>query len=300
MLVAPPEQIVRQAPDQRTTATTAFLPKQQAIDIIVEFPDGRTRPLVRTTLLVDNQKVDENTTGPFDHFTWDLSGYATSGQHILSVEAVDNLGLSKISLGVPVLVTIVRPKFGLLPFLARNTTWVNLAAILSAAGVLVVILTTGRARWRATPAKRKTKADPLTQPVEAEVGRHNLRLPRRRPAKQYDAYLVRLKEDGQPVTAPPIPIDTPEITFGSDPLQVTRILDDPSVSPLHARLYAENGQYFLSDEKSVAGTWVNFEQLTAPRYLQHGDILHIGRLSYRFMLRKPPERPAPGISPTRV
>jgi hypothetical protein len=34
--------------------------------------------------------------------------------------------------------------------------------------------------------------------------------------------------------------------------------------------------------------------------LQHGDVLHIGRLSYRFMLRKPPERPAPRITPTRI
>ena len=79
-----------------------FLPTQQPIDIIVEFPDGRTRPLVSTTLFVDGQKVAENTAEPFNHFTWDLSGYATSGQHILSVEAVDSLGLSKISLGVPV------------------------------------------------------------------------------------------------------------------------------------------------------------------------------------------------------
>ena len=56
-------------------------------------------------------------------------------------------------------------------------------------------------------------------------------MPWKRPAKPAEAYLVRLKEDGQPMTAPPIPISTPEMTFGSDPLQVTRILDDPSVSP---------------------------------------------------------------------
>ena len=39
-------------------------------------------------------------------------------------------------------------------------------------------------------------------------------------------------------------------------------------------------------------------RLTTPRRLQHGDVLHIGRLSYRFMLRKPPERPAPQVIPT--
>lgn len=299
ILVAPPEQILRQTPDQRTTEMKAFLPVRQSIDIIVEFPDGRTRPLTRTTLLVDDQKVAVNTVAPFDHFTWDLSGYTASGQHILSVEAVDSLGLSKTSLGVPVLVTIVRPKFGLLPFLARNSSWVNLAAILFAAAVLAVILTRGRIRRRSPAPDRKANHDPLTQPVESDAGKRALRLPRRRPAKQYDAYLVRLRDDGQPMTAPPIQIDAPELTFGSDPLQVTRILDDPSVSALHARLVEHNGQYFLSDEKSTAGTWVNYDLLTAPRCLQHGDVLHIGRLSYRFMLRKPPERPAPKITPTR-
>lgn len=141
--------------------------------------------------------------------------------------------------------------------------------------------------------------DPLTQPVAGTTGKH-MRLPWKRPAKQPDAYLVRLKEDGQPVTAPPISVIAPEMTFGSDPLQVTRILDDPSVSPLHARLREQNGEYILSDENSVAGTWVNYENLAAPRRLHHGDVLQIGRLSYRFMLRKPPERPLPKINPTKV
>ena len=298
MLVAPPEQIVRQAPDAQTTAASAFLPNRQLIVIIVEFPDGRTRPLVSTTLFVDNQKVAENTTEPFDHFTWDLSGYTTSGQHTLSVEAVDSLGLSKISLAVPVTVTVVRPQFGLLPFLSRNSPWVALGAILFAGAVLGVILSGGRLKRRARLADQAATIDPLTQPVEGETGRH-MRLPWKRPAKQSDAYLERLKEDGQPMAAPPIPVIAPEMTFGSDPMQVTRILDDPSVSPLHARLQELDGEYILSDEKSVAGTWVNDELLAAPRRLQHGDVVYIGRLSYRFILRKPPERPLPKITPTR-
>jgi FHA domain len=299
MLVAPPEQIVRQAPDAHTTAVSAFLPNRQLIVIIVEFPDGRTRPLVSTTLLVDNQRVAENTAAPFDHFIWDLSGYTTSGQHTLSVEAVDSLGLSKISLGVPVMVTVVRPQFGLLPFLARNSPWVALGAILFAGAVLGVILSGGRIKRRTRLADQAATIDPLTQPVEGETGRH-MRLPWKRPAKPADAYLERLKEDGQPMAAPPIPVIAPEMTFGSDPMQVTRILDDPSVSPLHARLQELDGEYILSDEKSVAGTWVNDELLAAPRRLQHGDVVYIGRLSYRFILRKPPERPLPKITPTTL
>jgi hypothetical protein len=299
ILVAPPDQIVRQAPDEHTIVTTAFLPIQQTIDIIVEFPDGRTRPLVRTVLYVDNQKVAENISAPFDHFTWNLSGYAISGQHLLSVEAQDDLGLSKTSLGVPVTVTIIQPQRGLLPFLSRNSLWVVIGSVLFAGVVLGVILASGRIRRRTRSAGRDARHDPLTQPVQSETVRRKPRLPWSRLSKQPEAYLVRLKEDGQSLTAPPIPVITPEMTFGSDPIQATRILDDPSVSPLHARLKEENGEYILSDEKSIAGTWVNYEPLTAPRRLQHGDVLQIGRLSYRFMLRKPPERPAPRVTPTK-
>ena len=296
MLVAPPEQIVRIAPDEHTTTALSFLPTQQPINIIIEFPDGRTRPLVRTVLYVDGVMVDENTSAPFDQFVWDLSGYAASGQHMLTVEAVDSFGLSKISVGVPVLVTVVRPQLGLLPWLSRNSPWVALGAILIAGGGLGTILTRGRGkRHPSAGAGRRASRDPLTQSVPSEKDKRGLHLPWSRPARPPEAYLVRLKDDGQPVTAPAIPITTPEMSFGSDPLQATRILDDPSVSPLHARLREEHGGYVLSDEKSVAGTWVNYEQLTAPRRLEHGDVLHIGRLSYRFMLRKPPERPAPRV-----
>jgi hypothetical protein len=300
ILVAPPVQIVRKAPDALTTGAAAILPVQQQISIIIEFPDGRRRPLIRTRLYVDGVLAEENTSGPFDCFTWDLSGYTASGEHILTVEAVDKLGLSKISLGIPVLVTVVRPQIGLLPWLSRNSMGVAWGAIVFAGGVLGVILVRSLARKRRSRmVSRDSRNDPLTQSVQSGGKKHSLNLPWIRSARPTEAYLVRLKDDGQPVTAPAIPITKPEMTFGSDPLQATRILDDPSVSPLHARLKEVHGEYILSDEKSVSGTWVNYDQLAAPRRLQHGDVLGIGRLSYRFMLRKPPDRPAPQIIPTR-
>ena len=45
----------------------------QPLEIIVEFPDGHPRPLVRTTLYVDGQIAAENTAEPFNAFTWDLT-----------------------------------------------------------------------------------------------------------------------------------------------------------------------------------------------------------------------------------
>jgi hypothetical protein len=190
-------------------------------------------------------------------------------------------------------------------FLSRNSLWVTLGAVGLAGAALVTTLLVGRRGNRHVPARktgRRGGGDPLTAQVEEGSEERPRRALRGRAAsalKQSDAYLLRLKEDGQAITAPPIPISLPEMTFGSDPLHATRLLDDPSVSPLHARLKQENGQFILADEKSTAGTWVNYEPLTAPRPLHHGDILHIGRIAYRFMLRKPPESPAPRLNPPK-
>jgi ribosomal protein L10 len=302
ILVAPPDQVIRQAPDERTTDTTAFMPARQAIEILIEFPDGRARPLSKTILFVDDKMVAINTAAPFDSFSWDLSGYADSGQHLLKVEAVDVYGLSRTSLGVPVVVTVIHPARGLLPFLSRNRFWVMTGGLTVAGVLLVVILvSSGRKRRRSRPRERDARRDPLTQPVWREqVDRNKARILQWiHPSRPAEAYLVRMKEDGQSLTAPPVTITIPEMTFGSDPLQVTRILDDPSVSPLHARLVEEEGEFILYDEKSAAGTWVNYELLSAPRHLHHGDVLQIGRFSYRFMLRKPPEKSSPKVTPTK-
>ncbi len=296
ILVSPPEQIVRQSRDPRATDFTLFLPKTQSIQAIIEFPDGHPRLLTQTRLYVDGEAVDENTSEPFGEFSWDLSGYTVSGEHILQVEAVDSLGLSNVSLGTKVTVTVVQPERGLLPFLARNSLWIVLAGVGLAALTLTATLLFSRRRKR-RPVK---SADVLSRPVEMAPEKRSSLLNWRRPAaKQPEAYLLRLREDGQPITAPPIPLTLPETTFGSDPLEAQRVLDDPSISSLHARLREENGQFILSDEKSTAGTWVNYERLTAPRVLRHGDILHIGRISYRFMLRKPPQSSPPTIRPMK-
>jgi hypothetical protein len=300
ILVSPPAQIVRKAPDARTTDIKSFQPNLQPINIIIEFPDGRTRPLVRTTLIVDGQKVAENTVQPFDWFIWDLGAYTESGQHLVSVEAVDSFGLSKRSLGVPVTVTIVKPQVGLLPFLSRNSQWVALAAILIAgSGVGVTLVRSRRRRQQSGKLGKKGQRDPIRQTDRVGEQRSGQGPSRKPPAGVSGAYLVRLKDTGEPLTSPLIPVKIPEMIFGSDPIQAHRILDDPSVSPLHARIKEQKGNYILSDEKSVTGTWVNHEQLTAPRRLKNGDVIHIGRVSYRFILHQSVDHASPRGIPTK-
>jgi hypothetical protein len=302
ILVLPPEQIVRQMPGEEQFDSASLVPAAQELEAIIEFPDGHPRSLQRTALYVDGQLVAENTTEPFDYFVWDISGYIDNGQHNLQVEAVDSLGLSKTSLGYPITVTVLHPAGGLLPFLQRNTLWLSLGGV-GVAGIALtwILIASGRRRSSIRERRRLQQAyrDPLTQPVSLEQKKPVRHFPWQRRPKPAPAHLARLKADGKPSTAPLVALADQDITFGNDPVQAIHVLDDPSVSPLHARIRKTgDGSYLLMDQKSVAGTWVNME-LVPPegQRLCHGDVIRIGRVSYRFLLQKPPEARKPRIIP---
>jgi predicted component of type VI protein secretion system len=61
------------------------------------------------------------------------------------------------------------------------------------------------------------------------------------------------------------------------------------VEGLHARLVRqEDGSFRLIDQGSVAGTWVNYAEVPEEgQVLQHGDLIHFGRVGFRFTLRLP-------------
>jgi pSer/pThr/pTyr-binding forkhead associated (FHA) protein len=103
--------------------------------------------------------------------------------------------------------------------------------------------------------------------------------------------LVRLDASGKPVRGGSIPLDKQEITLGHDEKRVTVVLDSPSVSGVHARFFrSADGQYQLADAGSVAGTWINY--VPAPMEgtaLQHGDLVHFGKMAFRFELSNPPQ-----------
>src|SRR5512137_1647020 len=98
VLLSPPLQIVRQTdPEDRYNLKT-LAPASLVLEALVEFPDKHPRKLARTTLYVDGQPAAENTTEPFDKFTWDLTSYQKRGMHQVAVEIEDTLGLKRLSL----------------------------------------------------------------------------------------------------------------------------------------------------------------------------------------------------------
>jgi hypothetical protein len=314
IFVSPPLQITRQPPKDDPYNTKVMVPARQNIEIIIDFPDEHRRDLKRTTLYVDGQVADENKSAPFDKFTWDLSLYRESSQHEIVVEAEDRLGLKKSSLGIPVMITVIQPPRGVTALLARYRSYLVLGAIGLAGLALLAILIRGWVGNRgSTPRQEKKKRfeDPVTQPVVAltetanSAKKRSKTQPRRtswipaRPTRMPEApaYLIRLTNGGEPASATPIPVSEKDMTFGTDPVQSIRVLDDPSISPLHARIKRmDDGVFVIYDHGSIAGTWVNYEPVTREgTRLAHGDRIHFGQMVYRFNLSQPPAESEPKV-----
>ena len=313
-------QITRRAPEDDPFNTKILLPATQQVEIIIEFPDGYVRPLTRTTLYVDGTIMDENTAEPFNLFTWDLSKYTSSGEHQIMVEVVDSLGLSKSSMPAPVVVTVIQPPNGISALLAKYRTPITFGSIIFAGLVLFVILLSGRLRIpsiRAAQEARRADADPLRQSVQAvaesaatPLAATSVSKTQKRPAlpkkattdtksrKEAAASFIRINAEGQVLPVTPIALIEQEIIFGTDPVQCTQIMDDPSISLVHARLrQTEDGGFLLLDNGSIAGTWVNYEPIPREGYrLVHGDMVNFGQLMYRFALRVPPVTSKPTIT----
>jgi diguanylate cyclase (GGDEF)-like protein len=60
-------------------------------------------------------------------------------------------------------------------------------------------------------------------------------------------------------------------------------LVDHSVSRKHARIEPGTEGYFVSDQQSTNGTFVNDKQLDGPWLLQDGDYLRVGNCLYRYL-----------------
>lgn len=316
IFLTPPAQIIRMAPFETRTAFEEqpdhgnLVPQEQDFQILVLFPDERTRPLVKTALFVDNELVDENTEPPFDRFTWDLRPYTQPGRHLVHVEATDALGLVGISNETVVDLSVEIPRLNPWSGLAVNAPLIaGLAGLLLLAVVTLILLFSGRIHPHAlqtlpgSKRLRRKQQQPDPKPASAQAMPaistgsreriaswvNRLRWPQRRLSPSANAFLVPVVEGELTDNLSPIPITTDELTLGRDRSLATLLLDDASVDALHARLVREeDGGYRITDEGSVAGTWVNYLPVAdTGAVLDHGDRIHLGRVCFRFQLRQP-------------
>jgi len=61
------------------------------------------------------------------------------------------------------------------------------------------------------------------------------------------------------------------------------VIKDPYVSGNHARFYVKNDKLFVEDLNSTNGTFVNGKRISKVEKLQEGDIIEIGRVSFKVL-----------------
>jgi hypothetical protein len=290
ILVTPPAQVERRPSEQDPQLLSPF---SQPIEILVEFPDEIDRNLVRSTLFVNDAIVAENRTAPFIRFAWDLSGYDISQQVLLRVEVEDELGLVGSSVEFPVQLIVSNPPSFFQAFLSRGGPWLAISGILLAAAALFfVMVLSGRIKpsqigaslfRRSKPVS--AKIDPLSDsPLDAaevtNVSPQTIDIDQMVPV-----YLQRLTIQDADLGPQIFPVDQIEIVIGAA-ADADIMLAEDSVSPHHARLTQVEDSYHVADLGTDAGTWVNYAPVsTEGSTLNDGDLVHIGRVAFRFFNR---------------
>jgi hypothetical protein len=324
-ILNPPAEIVRNFSSQPTQGTTGMtgdlLPVEQVLKIQVVYPDGYDRSIALTRLYVDGLIAAENNSPPFDQFIWDLRPFTQDGLHNLSVEVTDNLGLVGKTGETSVNIMVPSNTQGMIVAVSQKQSLVIGVTVLVSASILVLVLILGgRIHPKPHPgqvrhisgASEKTRPagyrerlrqskDPVTQPVKIATASQVRARPRskswiervpwlKRKEKPLPAmaYLLPLVGSDEPTLPAPLQITTGDVTLGSDPHQASLVITDPSIEGVHARIHHEDGSFLITDAGTVAGTWVNYEQVaTQGTHLEHADIIHLGRIGFRFKLSEP-------------
>lgn len=293
--LAPPEvtlslantQIIR-AGIASDTPLEALQPAIQPITITVAWPDGLPRKLTDVILLVDGESTQvpvawrDLTQGQIE-LDWDIHSL-DEGSFELIVQIVDELGYQGITKPVVVAVGIDRP----LPPTPLPTAepqapaaqtssallvrWDLLAgAVLFLFLVLLLFLWQRRSKL-AKQALAGNEGSDLEDPGLMETS---------------GAVLSASLEPVLGAQGESFSIVGENTAVGSEAENAQIILQDSSVSRLHARIRRQEHDYWLFDEGGSEGTYLNYERLgLAPQKLSDGDTIQFGKVTYRFRLRQ--------------
>lgn len=325
-IIDPPSIIRRQFDIPPTSSTSGqvagLLPQEQVINIQVTYPDGHIRPLNRTSLYVDGAVAAENTTAPFGQFIWDLSPYTQDVTSTLYVEASDTLGMVGKSADISVRLTVPSTTQEVAAVVSQKRLLVIGITIFISATILVLVLVLGgRIHPKPYPGQVRSPVrlpekphasgyrerlrqlkDPVTQPVKISsflpaktrsiIKSWGKWLPWQKPPEQPAsvlAYLMPLVGADEPTLPNSLQITADQVTLGTDVHKAGLIINDPSIEGVHAVLKRQGKSFRITDAGSVAGTWVNYSQVPSSGVLlKHADIIHLGRIVFRFNLPGPP------------
>ena len=306
ILVPPPRTVTREnpRPEEETTPVTAYQPQEIDIEAIIEFPDGHPRSLQKTILLVNGEPAVANTSPPYNLFVWNIKQYDSDQTLYLSIQAEDELGLSRTSMQTPVDIVVDTPEPTIGNIFQQNTMgFLSLGGILISALALFILVTKGVIQPPSLLPAASTGKEIVHNPNTLARLFRSIRQRKPSPDESGAAHVATEKnlagtlepynEVAKRHHPRPFQVPMNTIRVGSSPEQATIMLEHSTVAPLHAVLTANSAHNcLLSDQGSDAGTWVNFQQI--PREyqvpIQHGDIIHFGKLGYVFISAHPDAR----------
>ncbi len=290
ILISPPRSITRtaQAASPEETENLTFLPTSITLPLLVEFPDSHPRGLEELIFRVDGEIVEVKTDPPYDQVVWDLDGYQTSGIHYLTLEAVDIMGLSRMSVPTSIEIVVDQPPQKISGIIKRNApSFAGLGLILLLGMTLFILIARGSIQpgrvdstsWIITQGRRTAGhiRRILTNDSSSVQGMTISGANRYR--------LTAINDVSQQLFTEPITVNEREIILGNRPGDGVIQIQHPSIIAEHTRITArEDDRYQIFDLGGVGGTWVNYQQLTSSQvhFLKDGDIIHIGEAAFRF------------------
>lgn len=288
-------EIIRRGSDYDTPITD-LEPKQTIIPVQINWPDEKPRALTAVVWQVNGVRQPQmNTLTPNAAgqlmLSWNME-LLDEGSYEFVVDVADELGFTATSTLVTIELVTERPLPPTStpspiatpepePITAESMNLSLWLPILGVLGITAVVLIFIYSRRQPAP----TAADDDTMPAPTDLPP----LPAKSaapPATPYDAYLDPINQPD----ADPILLEDDTVIIGRDEAEVTIILTDKSVARLHARIARQNNSYWLYDEGSANGTYLNYTRLgLAPKAITDNDVISIGRLQFRFSLRIHPK-----------
>jgi hypothetical protein len=301
IFISPPRTIILETLEENPIDKTiqVYQPQAVPLNILLDFPDNHPRDLEELIFRVDGEIVGRKTSPPFDQFIWDLSSYKVSATHQLSLEAVDVLGLSRLSVETPVEIKVIVPPPDLISIIRDNApALAGLAVILLAGLALFIFISKGRIQpgvtniFQSISSKwvQSTKSRTLIRkilPGKNDNTRDN-------PSSIKPYRLIAINQISQQLFPEPIRVDDNEIKIGSSLPGKGIQVQHPSVIKIHASITClEDEKFQIIDHGSTAGTWINYQQIKSgePQFLKDGDIIHIGEAIFRFQVMTRMETP---------
>ncbi|MBX3055048.1 MAG: FHA domain-containing protein [Anaerolineae bacterium] len=287
--------IIRRVGTAEDTPLAELQPTIQPVPVQISWPDGRARRLTDVTFRVNGVLQPQLTTPQPDEtgmllLEWPVQN-ADVGVYELAVTVTDELGYTAVSEPVIVTVAVERPLpptptpapsptpppaaqvASELAALPQNTLLTVLVGLGLLGLVLVMLRTYKRYRERVLLETARAGRRAAWQQAQAdnEDSAATTPLP-----------LTLLWLDETAAVKQEFAIESDTVTVGRAEMAGQITLADRSISPLHARVRWRNGRYWLTDEGSENGVFLNHERLgLSPRPLADGDLIQLGRVSLR-------------------